>query len=90
MNEYNDLDDYKPLFELGLYKNDNPACRVVTDEFHICPITIAALALSLFETVMNNIPESHQNKFEEDFCKAFKYLLKKRFEYDITKKYFNE
>lgn len=90
MNEYEDTDNYEPLFELGFFKENNPACRILSSEFSMCPITLAALVLGLFETVINNIPESRQNDFEKEFCRAFKIMLKKRFEFDITKKYFDE
>lgn len=89
---YNDdnIDDYKPLFELGLYKEDNPACRVISSDVAICPVTLAALTLGLFETVINSVQECDQNEFEKQFVKAFKFMLKKRFEFDLSRKYFDE
>lgn len=67
MENYSNIEGYEPLFELGLFDEESPACRVIPDEAEICPITLAALTTALFETAMNSVPESHQNEFEQRF-----------------------
>jgi hypothetical protein len=87
MPENDDIDGYVPMFELGLFEEDSPACRILDDKIELNPITLAALALALFETAMNSVNEKSQVEFETQFHEAFKIMLEERFEYDLIKKY---
>jgi hypothetical protein len=80
---------YEGLFELGLFEETSPACKVL-GEFSICPITLASLTTALFETVMRSVPESEQIEFEKKFHESFKIMLEERFEYDVVTKYPDE
>lgn len=86
MKEFH-IDGYEPLFEIGLYEGDSPCCRVLNQDTTICPITLAALVLALFETTMNGVPENEQIDFEQKFHKAFKIMLEERFDYNLITKY---
>lgn len=77
--------DYQPLFELGVV-NDNPAVKIVGD-FSVCPTTLAALVVTLFETVMKSVDESEQIDYEKYFTKSLKVLMKERHNYEVTYKY---
>jgi hypothetical protein len=79
------FNDYKPLFELGLFGED-PAIKVV-DEFDICPTSLAALVTALFETVMKAVPDENQIEYEEKFNYALKILMEERFNYDVVIKF---
>lgn len=80
--------DYVPIFEVGVVK-DNPAVKVIGD-FSICPTTLAALVVTLFETTMKSVEESDQISYEKHFTKAFKVLMKERHNYEVTYKYIKE
>jgi hypothetical protein len=79
------FDDYKALFELGLFDQD-PAVKVL-DEFTICPSSLAGLVTALFETVMRSVPDENQIEYEAKFNSSLKTLMQDRFNYDITIKY---
>jgi hypothetical protein len=86
-DEYEEcLEKYEPLFELGLFDEYSPACKVIPAETIVDPIILAALMTVLFETVVSEVPDSEQNAFEDMFHKAFKTMLEERFEYDVVKK----
>lgn len=87
MSEYDDIEGYAPMFELGLFEEDSPACRVLNNNIELNPITVAGLALALFETAMNSVSEKNQIEFERQFHEAFKIMLEERFGYDLIKKY---
>jgi hypothetical protein len=91
MIEYEDEQsgDYIKIFELGLYQNVSPACKVL-EETEICPITLAALSVALFETAMKSVPESDQIQFEKIFRQSFEVMLEERYEYDVITKYPND
>lgn len=90
MSDYDNIEDYEPLFELGLYKKDNPCCRVIPIQASIDPIALASLAIALFETAMQAVPDSNQIEFEDMFRKALTIMFEERFEYDLVKKYPSE
>lgn len=77
--------EYQSLFELGVI-NDNPAVKILAD-FSVCPTTLAALVVTLFETVMKSVDESDQIEYEKYFNKSLKILMKERHNYEITYKY---
>lgn len=77
--------EYAPLFELGVV-NDNPAVKIVND-FTVCPTTLAALVVTLFETVMKSVEESEQIDYEKYFNKSLKVLMKERHNYEVAYKY---
>ena len=83
--EREDIEGYEPLFELGLFKKDSPGCRVIPKYVEMDPITLAALVVALFETVMQVIPDSDQIVFEEKFHKALSIMLEERFKYDLIR-----
>ena len=87
MSGYEDIEGYEPMFELGLFEKDSPACRVLNDNIELNPITLAALSVALFETAMNSVSEKNQIEFERQFHEAFKIMLEERFGYDLIKKY---
>lgn len=87
MPEDYEIEGYEPLFELGLYKKDSPGCRVIPKEAEIDPIVLAALMVTLFETVMKSVPDSDQILFEDKFHKAFEMLMRERFQYETITKY---
>lgn len=76
---------YQKLFELGLYEEESPACKVYAG-VEVCPITLAALVTALFETVMKAVPENQQIQFEEQFHKALDVMFEERYEYDVVTK----
>lgn len=78
--------DYIPLFELGII-NDNPAVKVFIQDT-LCPVTLAALVTTLFETAMRTVEESKQINFEKQFNKSLKILMKERHNYEATYTYF--
>ena len=82
----NEFKGYKPLFELGVYKDIHPAVQVVS-EADVCPAVLASFVTVLFETVMRSVPDSQQIEFEERFNEALSVLMKERFDYDVTVKY---
>lgn len=77
--------EYQSLFELGIV-NDNPAVKVMGD-FSVCPTTLAALVVTLFETVMKSVDESDQIDYEKYFTKSLKVIMKERHNYEVTYKY---
>jgi hypothetical protein len=77
--------EYQALFELGVV-NDNPAVKIVGD-FSVCPTTLAALVVTLFETVMKSVDESDQIDYEKYFNKSLKVIMKERHNYEVTYKY---
>jgi hypothetical protein len=89
MSEFNSCEGYEPLFELGFFEENSPACKVLK-ETSICPINLAALITALFETVMRAVPDQDQIQFEKKFHKAFMIMLEERFDYDVVTKYFDE
>lgn len=72
---------YQPLFELGVIC-DNPAVKMLADA-DICPVTLAAVTIALFESVMRVVPESKQNEFEKIYKESFRSLMKERYNYDL-------
>jgi hypothetical protein len=86
VNDFN-VEGYEPLFELGLYKEESPCCRVIPSEISLCPIVLASLVTALLETAMSGVPEKEQIDFEEKFHKALQIMLEERFEYDVITKY---
>jgi len=81
----NSPSNYSSLFELGIV-NDNPAVKVLT-EAEICPTSLAALVVTLFETVMKSVEENDQIEYETLFNKALKVIMKKRHNYEISYRY---
>jgi len=86
MSDYEDIEGYAPMFELGLFEEESPACRILEDEIKINPIVLASLSVALFETAMDSVEEQHQIEFENQFLEAFNIMLRERYEYDIIKK----
>jgi hypothetical protein len=86
MSGYDDIEGYVPMFELGLFEEESPACRVLSDKHDINPVVLASLVVALFETVMNSVPDKHQIEFESKFYEAFQIMLKERFEFDVIKR----
>lgn len=84
-NNFEELKDYDPLFEIGLVKQNNPAIKMI-GTFEIKPVTLAALCTGMFESVMRLIPEHNQIEFEQVFIKAFRVLMKERHNYDVVYK----
>jgi hypothetical protein len=84
-DDYKELENYEPLFELGLVNQLNPAIKVL-DNFEIKPATLAALCTGLFESVMRNVMESKQNEYEQVFQACFKTLMEERHNYDVIYK----
>lgn len=81
---------YVPMFELGLFEEMSPACKVIPNEAEVCPIVLAALVTVLFETVMRAVPEKNQIEFENKFHEALEIMLEERFDYDVVVKPPNE
>jgi len=81
----NSSKEYAPLFELGIV-NDNPAVKVIA-EVTVCPVSLAALMVTLFETVMKSIEENEQIEYEKYFNKSFKKIMKERHNYEIYYRY---
>lgn len=90
MSEYGDIEGYQPLFELGLFENENPCCRVVPEHVAVDPIVLASLTIALFETAMQQVPDSSQIVFENMFKESLEIMFEERFEYDLIKKYPND
>lgn len=84
-DDYKELENYEPLFEIGLVNQLNPAIKVL-DSFEIKPATLAALCTGLFESVMRNVNESKQNEYEEIFQQCFNTLMSERHNYDVIYK----
>jgi len=82
-------EDYKRMFELGLFEENSPACKVFADT-EVCPIVLAALVTALLETVMRAVPDSQQIEFETKFKKALDIMMEERFEYDVVTKELEE
>jgi hypothetical protein len=82
------MDNFIPVFEVGIV-NDNPAVKVVGD-FSVCPTTLAAFVVTLFETTMKSVDECDQIDYEKYFNKSFKVLMKERHNYDVTYKYLKQ
>lgn len=76
--------DYIPVFEIGVI-DDNPAVQIIGD-YSVCPTTLAAFVVTLFETTMKSVEESDQIAYEKYFTKAFKILMRERHNYEITYK----
>ena len=74
------MNKLEPLFELGLYGGDNPYCKVLPEQAGVCPIVLAALTTTMFETVMSGVPDKDQIAFEKSYRDA-------RYNYDVIKKY---
>jgi hypothetical protein len=87
MSEYYNIEGYDPLFELGLFKENSPCCRVIPERVSVDPIMLASLVVALFETAMQAVPDSDQIAFENGFRDALEVLLEERFDYDVIKKY---
>jgi hypothetical protein len=87
MCDYDNIEGYSPMFELGLFEEKSPACGVLRNDIEISPIILASLVLALFETALNSIEEQNQIEFEKQFQYAFKIMLDERFGYDLIKKY---
>lgn len=86
MSQFEDLEDnYQKCFELGLYKETSPACKVFAG-VEVCPVILAALVTALFETVMKGVPESQQLRFEEVFKTSLQVMMEERFDYDVVTK----
>lgn len=81
----NSFEEYAPLFEVGIV-NDNPAVKVIAD-VAVCPVTLAALMVTLFETVMKTVEENEQIEYEKYFNKSFKKVMKERHNYEISYRY---
>ena len=86
MSDYDDIEGYAPMFELGLFEEESPACRILEDDIRMNPIVLASLVVALFETAINSVDEAHQIEFENQFIEAFNIMLNERHEYDIIKK----
>ena len=85
-----DLDqNYQKFFELGLYKQNSPACKVYAG-VEVCPIVLAALVTAMFETVMKAVPDHQQIDFEKKFKESLRIMLEERFEYDVYTKELDE
>lgn len=87
MSEYDNLEGYEPLFELGLFEKESPCCRVIPETVAVDPIVLASLAIALFETAMQHVPDSSQIAFETMFRDALEIMFEERFQYDLIKKY---
>lgn len=87
MSNFYNIEEYEPLFELGLYKEDSPACRVIPKEVHIDPICLASLVVALFETAMMEVPDREQIIFEQKFDEALNIMMKERFDYEVIYKH---
>ena len=87
MSDYEDLEGYQPLFEVGLFEKESPCCRVIPETVVVDPIVLASLAIALFETAMQHVPDSSQITFEAMFRDALEVMFEERFEYDLIKKY---
>ena len=87
MSGYDDIEGYVPMFELGLFEEESPACGVLRDNIELSPVILASLVVALFETAMNSVEEQQQVEFERQFHEAFKIMLEERFGYDLIKKY---
>jgi uncharacterized phage-like protein YoqJ len=87
MSEYEDIEGYVAMFELGLFEEENPACAVLRNDIEMGPVTLAALVIALFETAMNCVEDKDQVEYERQFHEAFKIMLDERFGYDLVKKY---
>ena len=81
------MNKLEPLFELGLYEGDNPYCKVLPEQAGVCPVILAALTTTMFETVMSGVPDKDQIAFEKHYRDALDILLDARFNYDVIKKY---
>jgi hypothetical protein len=87
MSNFHNIEGYEPLFELGLYKQDSPGCRVISKEIDIDPIILAGLVVALFETATRGVPDSQQILFEQKFNQALDIMMEERFDYDVIHKF---
>ena len=87
MSNFHNIEGYEPLFELGLYKQDSPGCRVIPKEIDIDPIILAGLVVALFETAMGGVPDSQQILFEQKFNQALDIMMEERFDYGVIHKF---
>jgi hypothetical protein len=84
-DEYKELENYEPLFEIGLVHQLNPAIKVL-DNFEIKPATLAALCTGVFESVMRSVPESKQVEYEHIFMQCLTTLMNERHNFDVVYK----
>ena len=79
------IEDFEPIFVVGLY-NGNPAIKANEDmELTLHPVLVAGFMTALIECIIDRVPEPQQVEFEQATLKAFRKLVKTRF--DRTNKF---
>jgi hypothetical protein len=74
------IDDFEPIFVIGLYKG-NPAIKANHDlDLDLSPIRMAGFLTALVECIVDKVPEPLQVEFEQEALKLFRKLVKTRYE----------